>query len=146
MITLQDLDSEIKKSMLAKNQLRTDTLRGLKVRVTNQQISTGKSLTEDEILQLFKSESKRRKEAAAAFTSGSRPDLAEKELLEDQIIESFLPQKASLEEINTAVDAFLATGEFTVKDMGKVMASLKQQLPHADGTELSSVVKQKLQS
>jgi len=144
MISLSTIESDLTDALKARDQVRIDTLRGLKTRLQNEQIAQMKDLNEDEIFALIRSEVKRRKEAASAFTEGSRQKMADKELAEAAILSSYLPQGPSEEEIAGKIDALIAENRFTAKDFGQAMGKLKAALPTADGTELAKLLKEKL--
>ena len=147
MLTLAELQTQITAALKAKDQLRADVLRGLKTRLQNEAIAKQKELAEADILALVKSELKRRKDSAAAYQTGNRPELAEKELAEAEILQSFLPQQMSETELAAAVEAVLAQGAYTAKDFGAVMGQLKAKLGgSADGALLAKLLKEKLQS
>jgi len=103
-------------------------------------------LGEPEILQVIVKECNQRREAIQQFRQGRREDLASKEEAELQILEKFLPQAISPEELSTKVrEAIAATGARSVKDMGKVMSHLMAQLAgRADGKVVSQLVRQEL--
>lgn len=145
-LSLQIIEAKLTQSLKDKNQLATDTLRGLKTRITNEQIAKGGELTSDEILALVKSEAKRRKEAAEAFTAGDRPEAAAKEVAELEILSEFLPEQLSEEKISVIIDEQITANGWTTADFGKAMGALKQQFGNdADGAVISKLLKAKLQ-
>jgi uncharacterized protein YqeY len=96
-----------------------DVLRGLKTRLKNEQIARGAELTESEIVPLLRSEAKRRKESAAAFTDAGRSELAEKELKELEIISQFLPAEVPKDQV-------LATAKELIAESGSITRPRKQ--------------------
>ncbi len=145
MISLSQIEAEIMSALKAKDQLLTDTLRGLKVRIQNQQIAKMSPLTEDEILALVKSEVKRRKEAAESYSKGSRQELADKELLEAKILEKYLPAQVPETELAAIIEKIIAAENAKAADFGKVMGKLKAQLGNsADGAVLARLLKERL--
>lgn len=155
MFSLSQIETDLVVAIKAKNQLEVETLRGLKTRVQNEQIakmsaksgfaSGGKDLTLEEIAVLVKSEVKRRKEAAETYTSGGRPELAEKELTEAGILEKYLPPQMSEAEIESLAEKLIAESGFTAADFGKAMGALKVKAGQsADGALLAKVLKEKL--
>ena len=92
------------------------------------------------------SEAKKRKEAIEAFTKGGRPEMAEKERKELEILQKYLPEQLSQEEVRKLVEeAIKQTGAATPQDMGKVMAALMPKVKgKADGALLASIVKELL--
>ncbi len=144
MVNLETIEKDLSESLKARDQLRTDTLRGLKTRLQNEQIANMKDLTEDQVFSLIRSEVKRRKEAAEGFRQGDRAEMADKELAEAEILSKYLPQGPSAEEIATQVDKVITENNYTAKDFGQAMGRLKGLLPTADGAELAKLLKEKL--
>lgn len=145
MISLNQIETELKEGMKTKNQLLVEVLRGLKTRIMNEQIARMKELTEEEILVLIKSEVKRRKEAAESFKNGNRPELMEKELNEAGILEKYLPPQMSEEDMVKLVEKEIAENSFTAKDFGKAMGAIKAKASQsADGAVLSKILKERL--
>jgi uncharacterized protein len=145
MISLIQIESDLKDALKARDQIKADTLRGLKSRIQNEKIAKTRELSEEDILALIRSEVKRRKEAAQAYKSGGRQELAEKETLESSILEKYLPKQISAEELSALVDKFLEQNSFTAKDFGSAMGKLKAQLgSSADGAAMAKVLKEKL--
>lgn len=104
-------------------------------------------LSDEEVLDVIFSEIKKRKEAVSLFEKGNRSELAEKEKKEVRILEKYLPEQLSEEEIKKlAKETIEKTGTKEMKDMGKVMAILSPQLKgKADGSAISKIVKDLLQ-
>ncbi|HVY67682.1 MAG TPA: GatB/YqeY domain-containing protein [Patescibacteria group bacterium] len=145
MISLALIDSDLTAAMKAKDQLITDTLRGLKTRAQNEKIAKQHELTETELVSLVKSEVKRRKDAAAAYTGGGRPELADKELKEAAALEKYLPAQLSEAELAGLIDRLLQGQSWTAKDFGAAMGKLKGQVgDKADGALLARMLKEKL--
>jgi uncharacterized protein YqeY len=150
MLSLSQIESDIKDALKARDSVAADTLRGLKTRIQNEQIakttaSSGKALSEDDLVALVRSEVKRRKEAAAAFGQGGRAELQEKELKESAILEKYLPPQLSEENINSLADKVISEGGFAAKDFGQAMGKLKAAAGSgADGGTLARVLKEKL--
>jgi uncharacterized protein len=144
MISLTQIETDLTDAIKSRDQVRTETLRGLKTRLQNEQIASMKDLTEDQVLSLIRSEVKRRKEAAVAFEEGSRSEMAQKELAEAEILSVYLPQGPSAEQITATIDTIISENNFTAKDFGQAMGKLKASLPTADGAELAKLLKEKL--
>lgn len=145
MISLQQIETDLKEALKARNQIAADTLRGLKTRFQNAKIAKQKELSEEDLLALVRSESKKRKEASQEYEKGGRKELAEKELKEAEILSKYLPVQLSEDEIKKAIDAALAENNFTASDFGKAMGVLKSKLgPSADGAVLARLLKEKL--
>lgn len=145
MLNLNQIESDLKAAMLAKDQLAVDVLRGLKTRLQNERIAKAKDLTEDDIFALVRSEVKKRKEAAAAFQTGGRAEMSEKELKEAEVLEKYLPAQMSEAELSALIDAVIAENNFIASDFGKAMGALKAKVGSAaDGSTLSRLLKERL--
>lgn len=137
---------ELKDAMRAKDQVRIDTLRGALAAFTNELVTKGRKPTEelsdDEVLAVLKRLAKQRKDSIEQFTKGGRTELAEKEAVELTILETYLPQMASREEIEKVARA--KKEEMGVTDaagMGKLMgAVIKEFAGRADGGDVKAVV------
>lgn len=103
-------------------------------------------LSDDEVVSVLSSEVKKRKDAIALYEQGKRPELAEKEHKEIEIIKKYLPAQLSAEEIKKMVEESISTtGAESLKDMGKVMADVSPKIKgKADGGEVSKIVKELL--
>ena len=151
MITEQ-IDSDLKDALRAKNMLAADTLRMLKARIMNEGIAQGMkaegsilNFSDDKLQTIVASEIKRRKDAAAAFEQGARPELAEKELQEAKILLKYMPEQISEEEVRKIIEAALVGQTFGEKDFGKAMGLVMPQLKgKADGQLISKILKEKL--
>lgn len=143
----QRILSDLTASMKAQTAARTSTLRMVKAALMNREIEKGGELDEDEVMKLLRSLVKQRRDSIEQYDKGGRKDLVDKEQAEVEIIESYLPQAASPEEIETVVDAAITdTGAASMKDMGKVMKEAQAKLAgkNADGRLLSEIVKKRL--
>lgn len=143
----QQIISDLTASMKAQDSARTSTLRMVKAGVVNREIEKGGELDDDEMAKLLRSMVKQRKDSVEQFEKGGRPELAAKEQAEIEVIEGYLPQGASAEEIEQAVSAAITeTGAASMKDMGKVMKAAQAALAgkNADGRTVSEIVKTKL--
>lgn len=103
-------------------------------------------LTDEEIVEVILSEIKKRKDSVTAYRQGKREELAQKEEKEIVILQKYLPEQMSEEEVKKIVaEAIAKTGAKEIKDMGKVMAELMPKVKgQADGTLISNIVKQLL--
>ena len=115
-------------------------------RVTEEELEKESGLLEDEVLEIISSEIKKRKEAALLFEKGKRMDLSEKERAEAKILEKYLPEQLSEEEIKKlAREIIEKNGAKNLKDMGKVMAELMPKLKgKADGGLVSKIIRELL--
>jgi len=139
--------SDLTAAMKAQDASRTSTLRMVKAAMMNRQIEKGSELDDDDMQKLLRSLVKQRRDSIELYDKGRRPELVAKEQAEIDVIESYLPQAASKEEIEQAVTAAIAeTGAISMKDMGKVMKAAQAALAgkNADGKLVSEVVKAKL--
>jgi uncharacterized protein YqeY len=159
MISLSQIESDLKAALKAKDSLTANTLRGLKARIQNEQTANGrpersegspagtgkKDLAEAELLALVRSEVKRRKDAQEAYINGGRQDLADKEAAEAKILEVFLPAQMPQEQLSATIDKTISAMSATAADFGKVMGKLKAELGDAaDGATLAKLLKEKL--
>ena len=143
----QQIISDLTVSMKAQDAPRTSTLRMVKAAMMNREIEKGGELDDEEMSKLLRSLVKQRRDSVEQYEKGGRKDLADKENAEIGIIEVYLPQAASQEEIEAAVSAAIAeTGASSMKDMGRVMKTAQAALKgkNADGRILSEIVKAKL--
>lgn len=143
-----DIMTAMKTAMKAKDQTALAALRAVKSEILLAQTQSGakEELSEEDEIKLLQKLVKQRKDSAAIFTEQNRMDLAEPEIAQAAIIEKFLPEQLSEEEIEKVVvmtiDSIGASG---MKDMGKVMAMVSQELAgQADGKTISTIVKAKL--
>lgn len=138
----------MKEAMKNKDQNALTSLRAIKSEILKAQTETGskKELTEDEELKLLQKLVKQRKDSATIYNEKGRDELAKDELDQARVIEGFLPEQMSKEEIETEVETIiLETGASGMKDMGKVMGLASQRLAgKADGKTISGIVKKKL--
>lgn len=147
MISKQHIQQELKEALLQRDELKTGTLRMLLAALVNKEKEKGQGeLSEEQVQSIILSEVKKRKEAVEAFTKGERPEMAEKERKEMEILQKYLPEQLGKEEIRELVkDAISQTGATTAQDMGKVMAALMPKVKgRADGALLASIVKELL--
>ncbi len=134
-------------AMKAKDAARTSTLRMLKAAIMNREIEKGDPLDDEELSKLLRSQVKQRRDSVEQYQKGDRQELADKETAEIEIIESYLPQAATVAEIEQAVAAALAeTGATSMKEMGAVMKATMVLLAgkNPDGRIVSETVKQNL--
>ena len=143
----QRLLADLTASMKAQNALRTSTLRMAKAALQNREIEKGGELDDDEMAKLLRSLVKQRRDSVEQYEKGERQDLADREKAEIEIIENYLPQAATREEIEAVVAASITeTAAGSMKDMGKVMKTAQAALAgkNADGRTLSEIVKARL--
>jgi uncharacterized protein YqeY len=134
-------------AMKSKEAARLSTLRMVKAAAQNREIEKGGELTDEELTKLLQSLVKQRRDSVEQYEKAGRAELAEKERAEIAVIEGYLPQAATREEIERAVsEAVAETGASSPKEMGAVMKAALARLAgrNADGRVVSEVVKSKL--
>jgi len=145
----QKINDEIKAAMLARNPQKLEALRAIKAALLLEKTKEDAESTISEAaeLKILQKLVKQRRESAEIYTNAQRDDLAQKELFEASIIETFLPQQLSAEEVTAVITRIIEqTGATSVKDMGKVMGTASKELAgKADNKMISEIVKMKLQ-
>ncbi|HET6855047.1 MAG TPA: GatB/YqeY domain-containing protein [Pyrinomonadaceae bacterium] len=139
--------ADLTASMKAQDAGRTSTLRMVKAAMMNRQIEKGSELDDDDMQKLLRSLVKQRRDSIEQYEKAGRQELVDKEKAEIEVIEGYLPQAASQEQIEQAVAIAIAeTRATSMKDMGKVMKAAQFALAgkNADGRIVSEVVKAKL--
>jgi uncharacterized protein len=147
MALLDRIQQDMISAMKSKDEGRLGALRMVKSALKKFEIDSMKPLSESAEMQVLQTLVKQRMESADLFRKGGRPELAEKEEAEIQLIESYLPSAPSSAELEEAVTAALSeTGATSAKQMGAVMkaASAKLAGKRVDGKALSDLVKQRL--
>ncbi|MDL1873456.1 GatB/YqeY domain-containing protein [Deltaproteobacteria bacterium PRO3] len=142
----QDIESQLKDAMRAQDKDRLMALRNIKSVLKNKAIDAKRELNDAEVVQALSTLAKQRKESIEAFQSGGRQDLVEKEAAELKVIEEFLPQQLSAEELEKTIrEAIAETQAQGAKDMGKVMKAVQPKvMGRADGKIVSELVKKLL--
>ena len=104
------------------------------------------ALNDDEVISVISSEIKKRKDAIVLYKKGNRQELVDKEKKEIEILQKYLPEQLSLEEIRKLIEESIANvGATNIKEMGKVMADLAPKVKgKADGGEVSKIIKELL--
>lgn len=142
--------TEMKTAMKAKDTLRLQVLRSLKAKLMEKEISERKGgeaeISNEQVIEVLMKASKQRKESIDQYESGGRDDLAEAEKRELTIIEEYLPEMMSEDEVRGIVKQKISQlGASGPADMGKVMGALMGQLKgKADGGMISTIVKEEL--
>lgn len=142
------ITSDMTAAMKSKDASRLSTLRMVKAAVQNREIEKGGELSDEELTKALQSLVKQRRDSVEQYEKAGRAELAEKERAEIAVIEEYLPQAASREEIERAVaEAVAETGASSMKEMGAVMRATQARLAgrNADGRTVSEIVKSKLQ-
>jgi len=141
----EKIQEDLKVSLKAGDQVRSLTLRMLLAAMVNKE-KEGKEITEEQLQDVVSIEAKKRREAEEAFLKGGRPELAEKEKAELEVLLVYLPEQLTEEQVRILVkEAIQKTGAAGQKDMGKVMGELAPQMKgKADGAVVSKIVKESL--
>ena len=142
------ISNDIKEAMKARDKVRLETLRNIKKVFLEAKTAPGANdtLEDADALKIIAKLAKQGNDAAQLFVQQNRQDLADAELAQVAVIESYLPKQMSEDEIREAVKAILAeTGATSMKEMGKVMGVASKQLAgKADGRVISGIVKELL--
>ncbi|MBP1639817.1 MAG: aspartyl-tRNA amidotransferase subunit [Bacteroidetes bacterium] len=146
----EKISDDIKAAMLAKEKVKLEALRGIKKEFLEAKTAKGADgeLTDEHAVKILQKMVKQRKDSATIYTEQGRPELAETELAEAKVIEGYLPQQMSDEELTAAIQAIIAqVGATGPKEMGKVMGVASKQLAgKAEGRLISEKVKSILNS
>ncbi len=143
----EKIDLDLKNSMKSGDKSRLNAIRSIRATLLEKEVSirvAGKGvLSEEQEVEVFVSLAKKRRDAIEQFTAGNRPDLAAIELAELTVIEEYLPEPVSDDEVRAAVEDIVAkTGATSMKDIGKVMGlAMKALKGKADGTKVQEIVK-----
>jgi uncharacterized protein YqeY len=143
---IEEIEGEVREAMKARDAERRDALRLIVNALKNSEKELQRPLSDDEELQVLQRERKRRVEAAEAFRSGGAEDRALAEERELAILEEFMPEPLSEDEIEEIVDDVIAeVGATSMADLGRVMADVMPQIAgRADGSQVSQIVREKL--
>jgi len=142
------LTEDLKLAMKARDQLRMDVIRMIKAAVMNKELEIKKDLDDAEMSRVMTTMIKQRRESVEQYEKGNRAELAAKERQEISILESYLPQALSPEQLATLVETVIQeTGARSVKEMGAVMKAVMVRLAGqpVDGKQVSDLVRTKLQ-
>jgi len=147
-MSLRDrLTEDLKHAMKARDQLRMDVIRMIKAAVLNKEVELKKDLDDAEMSRIMTTMIKQRKESVEQYEKGNRTELAAKERQEILIIESYLPEALSPEELTQVVEEVIReSGASSAKDMGAVMKGVMARLAGrpVDGKQVSDLVRSKL--
>jgi uncharacterized protein YqeY len=146
MSLIEEIDDEIKEAMKARDGERRDALRLILDALKKSEKELQRPLSEEEELQVMQRERKRRVEAAEAFRAGGREEQATAEERELEILEEFMPEPLTEDDIEEIVDDVIAeVGATSMADLGRVMADVMPQIAgRADGSQVSQIVREKL--
>ena len=143
---VERIERELKEAMLAKEAVRRDALRLILSSLRSAEKDMQRALSPDEELQVLQRERKRRVEAIEAFRAAGRDEQADKEEDELDVLEEFMPEPLSEDDLEAIVDEVIAeVGATSLRDIGRVMADLMPRVSgRADGGTVSQIVKEKL--
>ena len=143
---LDQLQEELKIAMKAGEKAKMMGLRNIIGKIKAAQIDKGETLTYEESLKILKTAAKQLKESIDQYRKGGRDDLAEKEAFELTLLEKYLPEQLSEEQIRQTVKNIVKnTGAGSMQDMGKVMGATMQELAgSADGKIVQKIVQEEL--
>lgn len=146
----EQINDDLKAALLGGNRFMADTLRNLKAAILNEEVAQGRrdnGLDDTEIEGVVAREVKKRRESIALYEQNDRPELAEDEQKEINVLAAYLPQQLTEEEIQAVVDEIIAgLGEVDMKAMGQVIGAVKAKCgTAADGATVAKIVKTTLQ-
>ena len=146
MTLITDIETELKDARLARDDARRDALSLLLNALRSAEKELQRTLSDDEALQVLQRERKRRVEAMEAFDAAGREEQADREEFELDVIEEFMPEPLSEDELEEIVDDVIAeVGATSLRDLGRVMADVMPQVSgRADGSTVSQLVREKL--
>ena len=140
------IQDDMKAAMRGGEKDRLAVIRMLLAAIKQREVDERTDTTDTHVLQILEKLIKQRRESATQFAAGNRPDLEQKELGEAALLQTYLPQALSPAELDTLIDEVIkSTGAVTMKDMGRVMAALREQAQgRADFTTIGERVKARL--
>ena len=141
------VQEDMKASLKAGDRATLETLRGLLAQIKDERIKyRPKELMEENVLAVIQRAVKRRKESIELYTQGKRQDLVEKEQKEMEILQRYLPEQLSRDEIISIVNQIIEqVGANSIKDLGKVMGPVMKKVKgRADGKEIQQMVRERL--
>lgn len=143
------VQEDLKQAMLAHDEQRLSTVRMLKSALQYYEIQKGGAgyeATDEDVIEVVGREIKKRKESIEMFEKGGRQELADKERKELEVLQTYLPEQLSEDDVRKLIDnAISQTAATSLQDMGKVMGILSPQIKgKADGSFVSSIVREKL--
>jgi hypothetical protein len=143
---IEELEADVKDAMRAGDTVRRDALRLILASLKSAEKDLLRPLSEEEELQVLQRERKKRIEAAEAFRGGGREEQAAKEEAELAVLEEFMPEPLTEEELERIVDDAIAeNGATSMRDMGRVMKDVMPQISgRADGAAVSQMLREKL--
>lgn len=140
------LNEDMKTAMKARDKEKLTVIRMLKSSIQNEQIKLGKELNDEEELTVLSREMKQRKDSLTEFEKANREDLVEKVKAEIAIVEKYMPEQLTKEELTAIItDAIQQTGATSMKEFGKIMGAVMPKVKgKADGSQVNMIAKQLL--
>ena len=138
----EKIRADLTESMKARDAERTSTLRMLQSALKNEQINLKRELTDEETLAVIRKSVKQRQDSIEQYTKGNRPELADKERAEMELLKTYMPPELTDEELESGLREIIAsTGAQSKKDMGKVMKEASARYKgRVDGKKIQEVV------
>jgi len=138
----ETLLSDMKGALKARDSLKLITIRGLISEIKNREIDVGHDLVDDEIISIILTQVKKRKEAAIFFDKGGRKDLLEKENQEKKILQEYLPEQVSVNDLKQRIQEVILELEIIdIKDLGKIMKTIIPEFKgRADNEQIKNLV------
>ena len=138
----ESLLSDMKGALKARDSLKLITIRGLISEIKNLEIDVGRNLVEDEIISIILTQVKKRKEAAIFFDKGGREDLLQKENQEKKILQEYLPEQVSVNDLKQRIQEVILELEIIdIKDLGKIMKTIIPEFKgRADNEQIKNLV------
>ena len=148
-MTKKDLQEELKKSMLARDEFKTSVLRMVLSAINYYEIrkgGAGYEATDEDVISVIQKEAKQRRDSIEEFGKAGRQELVDKEKRELEILKAYLPEQMGEDEIKKLVEETISqTGAKSIQDMGKVMAALMPKIKgKVSGSLTSQIVKEQL--
>ena len=145
------LQADLKTAMLARDTEKVEVLKGLKSAILYVEVEQGKreeGLSDDEVLSVFKKESKKRQDSVDLYKKGGNQEMSDKEASEKAVIDAYLPTQLTPEQLNEMIDdamASMSISEVTSQDMGKIIGAVKAKGgAEIDGGTLAGLVKSRM--
>ncbi len=146
MTIIERLNSDLKDAMKSKDELTLNVIRMAKGAIQLEKINQKKELSDDEVVNIIGKQIKLRKDSITEFEKAKREDLVKQNLCEIEILNKYMPEKLSSDEINAIIDeAFKKINPIGIKDMGAIMKEISPKLKgRADMGSVNSIIKDKL--
>jgi uncharacterized protein len=143
----EQIQTQMIEAMKARDAIKTGTLRMLKAEIIKFETSgSGKELTDEVVISIIQKQVKQRKDASKQYREGNRPELADKEDAEAKILEKYLPEQMSEDEVRAIISATITeVGATSKADLGKVMRAIMPKVKgKADGKLINRIVQELL--